>query len=167
MVNDMDRAKAIKLLGEKIKGIKVAMLTTVDSDDTVHSRPMATLEMEFDSDLWFFTYADAPKVGDVRHDQQVNLIYVKEADNRYVSISGTAQLVRDRAKIDQLWKPFLQAWFPKGKDDPNLALLKVAAHHAQYWDGPSTFVGEALVIARDMITGSHDTGGTHEKLDNQ
>ncbi len=165
MANNMDRAKAIKLLGEKIKGIKVAMLATVDPDDTVHSRPMATLEMEFDGDVWFFTYADAPKVGDVRHDRQVNLIYVKEADNRFVSISGTAQLVRDRTKIDQLWKPFLQAWFPKGKDDPNLALLNVTAHHAQYWDGPSTFVGEALALARGMITGSHDTGGTNEKID--
>jgi general stress protein 26 len=161
----MDRAKAIKLLGEKIKGIKVAMLATVDPDGTVHSRPMATLQMEFDGDVWFYTYADAPKVGDVLHDRQVNLIYVDEGANRYVSISGTAQLVRDRAKISQLWKPYLQAWFPNGTDDPNLALLKVTAHHAQYWDGPSNFAGEALLIARNIITGSHDTGGENKQIE--
>jgi general stress protein 26 len=143
------------------------MLTTVDPDGTVHSRPMATQDMESDGDLWFFTYADAPKVGDVRHDQMVNLAYVKEDDNRYVSISGTAQLVRDRARIERYWKPFLHAWFPNGKDDSNLALLKVTVHQAQYWDSPSNFVGEALVIAKDLITGSHSTGGTNEKLDIQ
>ncbi len=161
----MDRAKAIKLLSEKIKGIRIAMLTSVEADGTVHSRPMATLDVPFDGDLWFFTYADAPKVGDVRHDQHVNLAYVKEDDNRYVSVSGMAQLVRDRARIDQYWKPFLQAWFPKGSGDPNLALLKVTVRQAQYWDGPSSFVGEALVIAKDLITGSHDTGGTSEKIE--
>jgi len=75
--------------------------------------------------------------------------------------------VRNRAKIDQHWKPFLQAWFPKGKDDPNLALLKVTVNEAQYWDGPANFIGEALVIAKDIITGSHSQGGTNEKIDIQ
>lgn len=163
----MERAKAIKLLRDKVKGIKIAMLTTVDPDGTLHSRPMATQDMQDDGHLWFFTYADAPKVGAVAHDTQVNLSYVKEDDNRYVSISGSAQLVRDRAKIDEYWKPFLQAWFPNGKDDPNLALLDITIHEAQYWEGPSNFVGEALVIAKDIITGSHSTGGTNQKIDIQ
>jgi general stress protein 26 len=165
--HSMARAKAIKLLGDKIKGIKVAMLTTVNPDGTVHCRPMAALGMEPDGDLWFFTYADASKVGEVLHDQQVNLAYVKADDNRFVSISGTAQLVRERATIERFWKPFMQAWFPNGKDDPNLALLRVRVHHAQFWDGPSTFVGEALVLAKDLITGSHSAGGMNEQIDVQ
>src|SRR5438270_10083001 len=108
MTQQQDRYLAIKTLGEKVKGIRTAMLTTEHDDGTLISRPMATLDVEFDGELWFFTYADAHKVGDIRHDQQVNLSYVNEHDNRYVSVSGTAQLVRDRATIDELWKPFLK-----------------------------------------------------------
>ena len=90
----------VKLLGDKIKGIRIAMMTTVEADDVLRSRPMATQDMDFDGDLWFFTKASAPKVDDVEHHQQVNLNYAKPDDNLFVSVSGTAQLVRDRQKMD-------------------------------------------------------------------
>jgi general stress protein 26 len=165
MTRHEDRAKAIQEISKKIKGIRTAMLTTVDESGKLVSRPMATQDVEFDGDIWFFTYADAPKVGNIQRDQQVNLAYVKEDDNRYVSLTGTARLVRDRAKIEQYWKPFLQAWFPKGKDDPNLALLTVTVQSAEYWDGPGNFIGQALVLAKDVITGDHSPGGENEKIE--
>jgi len=99
-------------LKELIQGIKFAMLTTAEADGTVRSRPMATQEVEFDGDLWFFTYADAPKVEEVQHNQHVNVSYAAPDRNCYVSVSGTAQLVRDRSKIAELWQPKYKAWFP-------------------------------------------------------
>ena len=122
----------IKLIGDKIKGIRIAMMTTVEADGTLRSRPMATQDMEFDGTLWFFTLADAPKVGEIQSDQQVNLSYAKPDDERYVSISGTVQLVRDQQKVKDLWKPILKVWFANGENDPNLALLKVDATQAEY-----------------------------------
>lgn len=153
-----------KLLSDKIKGIRIAMMTTVEADDVLRSRPMATQDMEFDGDLWFFTKASAPKVDDVEHHQQVNLSYAKPDDNLFVSVSGTAQLVRDRQKMDQLWKPLLKAWFPNGKDDPELALLKVTVNSAEYWDAPSGIMGRLFVVTKGLATGGRDSGGEDVKL---
>ena len=45
----------IQKLCDLIKGIKITMMTTVEEDGTLHSRPRGTQEAEFDGDLWFFT----------------------------------------------------------------------------------------------------------------
>ncbi len=42
-------------LASMIRAIKVAMLTTVNPDGSLRSRPMATQEAPFDGTLWFFT----------------------------------------------------------------------------------------------------------------
>jgi general stress protein 26 len=47
-------------LGELIKGIRVAQLTTVEDDGSLRSRPMGTQDIEFDGTLWFFTQIQAP-----------------------------------------------------------------------------------------------------------
>lgn len=159
------QSEDIKKLGDLIKDIRVAMMTTVDEDGTLRSRPMATQDMEFDGDLWFFTQASAPKVGEVQQDRHVNISYAAPDDNRYVSVSGTAQLVRDRQKIEQLWKPFLKAWFPKGLDDPDLALLKVHVRQAEYWTSPSSAVVQLAGFVKAVATGQQYQGGENAKLD--
>lgn len=153
-----------KQLGDKIKGIRIAMMTTEESDGTLRSRPMATQDMEFDGDLWFFTQAETPKVGDVQQHNNVNISYAKPDDNLFVSISGSAELVRDRNKINELWKPFLKAWFPNGKDDPQLALLKVNVESAEYWDAPSGTMGRLYAVAKGLASGGKDSGGEDVKL---
>ena len=123
----------VKKLGEMIKDIKFAMLTTVESDGTLRSRPMATQnDGEFDGTLWFFTRATAPKVDEVDHEHHVNVSYAHPDDQTYVSVSGRAQLVRDVAKNQELWTPAMKAWFPKGAEDPETGLLKVVVEKAEY-----------------------------------
>src|SRR5689334_20835571 len=92
-------------ISELMKGIRFAMLTTVEPDGSLHSRPMATQEVEFDGDLWFFTRADAPKVAEANQHRQVSVSFADPDKSKFLSASGPAILVRDRAKIDQLWKP--------------------------------------------------------------
>ena len=120
-----------------IKGIGIAMLTTVRSDGSLRSRPMATQKTEFDGSLWFFTLTASPKVGEVEEEGQVNVSYADPVDNRYISISGRAALVLDRQKIEELWNPSLAAWFPKGLADQQLALLRVDTENGAYWDSQS------------------------------
>lgn len=143
----------IKKLHDLIKDIRFAMLTTVEEDGTLHSRPMATQEFEFDGDLWFFTSAKAPKVDEVQHNQHVNVSYSEPKDQKYVSVSGTGELVRDRAKIEELWNPLFKAWFPQGLDDPDLALLKVSVQKAEYWDSPSSKAVRLFGFAKALVTG--------------
>lgn len=156
----------IKKLRELIKDIKYAMLTTIEDDGSLRSRPMATLQTEEDGDLWFFTSADAPKVHEVEQHQQVNLSYSEPDKQKYVSVSGTAQLVRDRAKIEELWNPLFRAWFTQGLDDPNLALLKVSVDKAEYWDSPSSQVVRLVGFLKSIATGSPIGNlGEHEKIE--
>lgn len=158
---------ALEQLREKIKGIRIAMLTTIDEDGSLHSRPMATQETESDGDLWFFTAAGSPKVGEIERDQRVNLSYADPDAQRYVSVSGTAQLVRDRAKAKELWNPLLKAWFPKGLDDPELALLHVQVEKAEFWDSPSGKMVQLAGFLKAVATGKRyePDPGEHEKIE--
>ena len=82
----------IKKLWGMIKDIRVTMMTTIDDDGTLRSRPMVAQQSEFDGDLWFFTWINSPKVDEVKENRQVNLSYAEPDDQNYVSISGTAQI---------------------------------------------------------------------------
>ena len=124
----------LKKLRKLIKGARVAMLTTVGPDGTLRSRPMATLKAPFEGDVWFFTRANAPKADEIRDNDQVNVSFSAGEDDRYLSISGTASLVRDKERLEQLWSGRLKNWFPDGKKDPDLALLRVRVDRAEYWD---------------------------------
>lgn len=159
------RDEAITRLRELIDGIKFAMLTTVEQDGSLRSRPMTVQETEFDGDLWFFTEADAPKVGEIEHDRQVNVALASPDDQRYISLSGTARLIRDVQKQRELWSEPNKIWFPNGPEDPNLALLKVSVDKAEYWESGSNRVGRMFDFARAMISGDQRQVGENQKLE--
>src|SRR5262249_203944 len=155
---------AIKTLGDKIKGIKFTMLTTVAEDGSLRSRPMATQDVEFNGTLWFFTDTGAAKVGDLKRVRQVNLSDVKPDDKLWGSVSGTARPVHDQAVMQGPWGPTLPPWFPQGLHDPNLALIEVTVTGAEYWEGPNT-VATALRTLRGAITGQQWSLGEEKRLD--
>jgi general stress protein 26 len=148
-----------------IKDIKVGMLTTItDSDGHLRSRPMATQEVEFDGDLWFMTSIDSPKSHEVEKDHHVNVSYVDTSNSRYVSVSGTARMLQDRTKIKELWSPLYKAFFPKGLDDPSIALVRVQVESAEYWDGPSSTIVQVVGFVKALTTGERYEGTEHEKI---
>lgn len=146
------REESIKKLGELIMDIDVAMMVTID-DGILRSRPMSTQKTEFDGDLWFFTNIRDHKIGEMEKDNRVNLSYSKPDDTTYVSVSGTVDFVRDRAKIEELWSPLYQAWFKEGKDDPDIVLLRVTVERAEYWDYSSGKLMQLAGFVRSLITG--------------
>jgi general stress protein 26 len=150
-VDQAPHADSLAKLRELTRDVHVVMLTTVDEDGTLRSRPMGAQSIDADGVLWFFTEATAPKVDDVQREQQVNVAYSHPTD-RWVSVSGTASLVRDREKMRQLWNPFVQAWFPQGPDGDNVGLLRVQVHGAEYWQSPGGRVVQLFKIARAAIT---------------
>ena len=143
----------LKKLRKLIKGARVAMLTTVAPDGTLRSRPMATLKAPFEGDVWFFTRASAPKTGEIRDNDRVNVSFSDGDENRYLSISGTASLVRDTARIETLWSGRLKTWFPDGKKDPDLALLRVKVDRADYWDKKTSQMVHLAGIVRSALRG--------------
>jgi general stress protein 26 len=84
---------------------------------------------------------------------------------RYVSITGVAQLVRDRQKIEELWRPEFKIWFPKGKEDPGIALLRISLQKGEYWDNPSSTIGFALSFVSSLVTGKQPDLGENKKIE--
>lgn len=136
-----------------LKSLPVAMFNTVAHDGSVVARPLQALEFDEDGVLWFATGLDSEKATEIRARPHVGLSFADHHANRFVSVSGPARLVHDREKIDALWSPAMSVFFPQGKDDPNLVLVRVEIERAEYWDGPATFVGKLLYLAAAAITG--------------
>lgn len=158
------RQESIKKLNDLIKEIDFAMLTTIDGGH-LRSRPMQTQDFEFNGDLWFFTSSRTHKTEEIEKDNRVNVSYASPATNTYVSVSGTAEIVKDKAKIDEYWNDILKAWFPEGKDSPDLVLLKVAVEQAEYWDAPSSTIVQIAGFVKAMVTGERADGGENRKID--
>jgi general stress protein 26 len=142
-----------KQLHELIDEIRIGMLTTRTPEGILRSRPMAVHQDDDGRELWFFTHASDAKTDEIRVDPQVNVAFSCPQINSYVSVSGLAELVRDRAKMRELWNPLYKAWFPDGLDDPDLALMQVSIDGAEYWDAPSGTMVELVGFVKALVTG--------------
>ncbi|MEO6418091.1 MAG: pyridoxamine 5'-phosphate oxidase family protein [Polyangiaceae bacterium] len=116
---------------ERLKEFETAMLVT-HAGDTLHARPMSIADAEPDCDLWFITGGDTLKAHEIEADGRVQVIC--QDGRSYLTVTGTARLVTDRAKLDELWQETMRTWFPKGKDDPSLVLVMLTAKEGEYWD---------------------------------
>jgi general stress protein 26 len=148
-----------------IREVEVAMMVTLDEAGHMRGRPMRAVALkEFSGTLWFFTSQPSPKTEEIRHDDRVLLAYADPDGQNYVAISGTARIVRDIAKQKELWSEPLRTWFPGGPEDPNAALLAVAAEGAEYWDAPSSTFIHAWGYVKSRLTGEPPKAGDNDKV---
>ena len=155
------RAKVTEL----VRDARICMLTTMTADGRHVSRPMALQDAEFDGDLWFFAYADSAKARQIHLHPQVNVSFANQKSNAWVSITGTATEHRDLSEAQDLWNPFLKAWFPDGLDTPGLALLKVRATSAEYWESAhSSRVITLLGYVKAAVTGRTPDPGDNQEV---
>ena len=165
MSKEMAREDKLKKLREIVKAVDICMLTTMDEQGNLHSRPMSNnREVEFDGDLWFFTYGSSLKVDEIGRVPKVNASFADTDAQQYASVTGRAEIVRDRAKIEELWLPQLRAWFPEGVETPDIALLKVTAESAEYWDGSQSVMAHAVSFVASLVTGKQAQFGENERL---
>ncbi|WP_309572271.1 pyridoxamine 5'-phosphate oxidase family protein [Deinococcus sp.] len=160
-MSELSHQDSVKKIAAIIKDVKFAMLTTVTDEGHLHARPMTTQQTEFDGDVWFIGGKDTESVHDMHARPQVNLSYSKPGDGEYVSVNGTAELVEDRAKLDELWSDFYKAYFEGGKEDPNIQLIKINAHGAEFWEGDGK-VRTLFALAKGALTGEQAHMGTNE-----
>ena len=152
-----------------VEGIEIAMLTTRRLDGHLVSRPMANQVRAAGADLWFVTDGETDKMDELQHDPHVNVSYYRDRTREWVSVSGTARVVRDRAKIHELYRPDWKAWFESeggdrdgGPDDPRLALIAVDAHSVVYMVSNTPRPVVLFEVVKGMITGqTPDIGETH------
>lgn len=162
----MSQESDYEKLREMIKDIDLCMLTTVDESDDLHSRPMSLNgDVDEQGNLWFFTSSNSHKASEIERTPNVNVSFIDTDQQHYVSISGDAELVHDKQKIKELWKPVLKAWFPDGPDQSDVALLKVSVKKAEYWDTPSSTIAQAFSFVSAIFTGKQVEMGENKKLD--
>ena len=151
-MSDVDTGSKERLI-ELLKKVNIAMLATRGPDGRFHSRPMATSDVEFDGSLYFLTNDHSGKVGDLAKDPESIVTYADDGKQVYVAIRGRAELIHDKETIKQHWTASARGWFPKGTDDPELALIRVRIEDAEYWDAPNGKVVVLIAYAKAMLTG--------------
>ena len=153
-----DQDTSIQTLWDMIKDIRFTMFTTRSHQPPhaghLHSRPMTTQDTGLEGgSLWFFMSRHGGPVADLMAEPTVNLSYADPDKDTYVSVSGTARVVNDPDKVRALWNKAVEAWFPGGPDDPDLALVVVNVTHAHYWDVKENKLVQILAMTKAVITG--------------
>jgi general stress protein 26 len=117
---------------ELLQGFDNAMLVTCAPTGPVHARPMALAQVETDGTTWFLTAENTAKIQEIRDHSQVAVAF--QSDATFASVSGIASVVRDRAKVHQLWSEAYRAWFPDGPDQADLVAVRVSPEIGEFWD---------------------------------
>ncbi|ATG55939.1 general stress protein [Brachybacterium ginsengisoli] len=143
---------------QKLRDTELVMLTTALPGGKLLSHPMSIQGVTDDADVWFFVSLSGGQAEVLRSGPEVNLA-IAEAGS-WLSVAGRAAFVEDRAVVDQLWSDSAEAYFPGGKDDPDLGLLRVSGDSAQFWGLPGGRVAGLAQIVKAKVAGERAPGGT-------
>ncbi|HEY0039061.1 MAG TPA: pyridoxamine 5'-phosphate oxidase family protein [Flavisolibacter sp.] len=154
MEKNLQSTEALEKFKKLVNEINICMfITNNNGDDQSHTRPMATIEVEDNGTLWFYTDIRSIKVDEVQNEQEVHLTYAHPGKESYLDVWGSASLVTDRNQIKEKWSPVVKAYFPNGDEDPNLALLKITPSNCYYWESESGKMVQFFKMAVAAATG--------------
>jgi len=163
-IKNLISAEAIDKIKKIAMAADIALFTTNLSKIPLATRPMGTLDVDDEGNLWFLSKNESDKNRDISYDNQVQLFYSNKSGGEYLSIYGRAQILTDRAKIEQYWTPLAKAWFKEGKDDPTITLLRVVPADVYYWDTKENKLITLVKIAFSAVTGSSVDVGIEGKI---
>ena len=152
---DIDRA------WELMKKIGFAMLVTKDGDK-MRARPMSAYVERENNTIYFLTDARRHKDDEIAQNPGVNLSFADAGSQKYVSVTGTAVVANDRAKIKELFSTPAKAWW-QSADDPNIRVLKISPDDAEFWDSPGSVVSYVKMAAA-AVTGKRPDLGDNRKV---
>jgi len=166
MEKNLQNEEALEKFKSLVKDVNICMFITNTRDDAnTHTRPMATVDVEDDGTLWFYTDIRSIKVDEVEAQHDVHLVYAHPGKDSYLDVWGSASVVTDKQKIKEKWTPMVKVYFSEGTDDPNLALLKVTPKDSYYWDNETGKMVYFLKAAASIVTGKQLAKGAEGKLD--
>ena len=148
MSNDTpDRQRVLEIA----RDARIAMVTSLSDAGELHSRPMTPQLVGDDAAIWFLVAADTDQARDISARPEVNVAFSESGS--WLSVAGHAQVLDDRARINEFWSSASEAWFPEGPDDPRLRVLKVSGVSAEYWAAPGGRVATVLSFVKAKATG--------------
>jgi len=151
-------------IAEIVTSADVAMLTTEGADGSLHARPLAVLQKTFERSIRFLIEDPSPKVEEIRANPRVNVAF--SSKKGFLSLAGTARLVEnDEAAVDELWGPAAEAWFPGGRQDPEIVVLEVLPDSAEYWAKTETGLVAAAKATKAFFTKEQPDIGENRVVD--
>ena len=126
--------EAIEKMKELVSHNAICMFTSSVEEVPLHTRPMTTQEVDDEGNFWFLSSKDSHKNFEISADARIQLLFANTSASEYLTVYGTATVIDDRKKIEEMWSPLAKAWFEQGKDDPNVSLIKVSPEDAYYWE---------------------------------
>lgn len=154
MEKNLQNEEALKKFKKLAEEVNICMFITHSHDDHDHTRPMATVQVDDNGTLWFFTDIRSIKVEEVTQDKEVHLIYSHPGKESYMDVWGRSSIITDRQQVKDKWSPVVKAYFPEGADDPNLALMKVQPTDVYYWEAKTGKMVQFFKMAVAAVTGN-------------
>lgn len=139
----------------------IAMFVTRSAEGTLHGRPMSSIPKKDEGRIYFLTETGSAKNAEIATDNAVNLSYA--APGKYLSVTGTVDILDDRVLVRRLWNPGAQAFWPEGPESGKVAVLAVTPHQAEFWEGPSGFVA-GIKFAFALLTKSTPDMGENARI---
>jgi general stress protein 26 len=139
-----------------IEGEHVCIFATQDTD-LIRTRPMAPIVKRKEECIWFFTDRSSKKINDLGDEGPVTLNFQNAASNWYISTMGSASVVDDQHKINELWSPMMEAWFDDA-EDPRIVLIAFKPEEVDYWDGPNRLIAGMKMLASAVTGNKADMG---------
>ena len=155
----------VEKLIEMVKGVRSCMFITHEKNaDHISGRPMGINKIDTDGTMWFFTKASSYKVDEIEESKKVSIAITDDNNNNYLMIHGTAVLVNDKSKMNELWSSIMKVWFTLGRDDPDMILIKVTPNEVNYSDSSSSKMVVLFNMLKAMVTGTEYKEGEHGKI---
>lgn len=128
----------------------MTIMLGLDGVEDGHARPM-TAQIEGDhGPIWFFTVKDNAIVKQLPRGDRAIATFVSKGHDLFATMHGRLSVSNDRRIIDQFWNRYVAAWYPGGKDDPQLTMLRFDADSAEIWlDASSLMAGIKLMLGAD------------------
>jgi general stress protein 26 len=152
-VQNLSRTAANKKIKELAEKADVCHFATNLSSVPLTTRPMSTREVDEEGNIWFYSRAGSNKNREIGEDCRVQLFYSNLPHAEFLTIYGTATIIRDKAKAKELWSAIAKTWFNEGYDDPELTLLKIVPEDGYYWDSKDGRIVSLFKMVAGAITG--------------
>lgn len=163
---NLKHQEAIEKLQQLVNDIDVGMLATYpQGQNYVHAVPMSRQEVDEEGNIWFLFSSESDTHQHLRENRQVSLLYADIKNYSFLSVNGTAEISRDPQRIDKYWNKMVEGWFQKGKEDPNIRVLRIKPTEAHYWDTKSNKLVTFLKVAASAITGTRADVGRQGDLE--
>ena len=156
---------SMERLRKMIKDVKYALLTTAAADGSLHSRPLTTLDWDFDGVAWFLVPRDSRLASELTRSPDVNLAYASPEEDTFISLAGRAQVQQNPARARELWNRWAEMFFPDGPESPEVGVLRVEIRSAEYWTGPNDLVEKVTGAAKALVEKDPSGLGHHARIE--